>query len=101
MIIATGKTPVAKLVPLKSASKKRIPGRLKGKIRVSPEFFDPMTEGFVELPIFARPATRAGLLTGPHQDPFDRMLAAQALAGNIPLIGRDTHFDHFAIQRIW
>jgi prevent-host-death family protein len=43
VIIARGKTPVAKLVPLKSACKKRIPGRLKGKIRVSPEFFEPMT----------------------------------------------------------
>ena len=58
-------------------------------------------EGFVELPIFARHATRAGLLTGTHQDPFDRMRAAPALAENIPVISRDTHFDQFAIRRIW
>ena len=43
VIIARGKTPVAKLVPLKSSLKKRIPGRLRGKLRVSAEFFEPMT----------------------------------------------------------
>lgn len=42
VIIARGKTPVAKLVSLKPPSKKRIPGRLKGKLRVGPEFFEPL-----------------------------------------------------------
>jgi prevent-host-death family protein len=44
VIIARGKTPVAKLVALKSGSKKRVPGRLKGKIYIHPSFFDPMTK---------------------------------------------------------
>jgi prevent-host-death family protein len=43
VIIARGKTPVAKLVALKSAAKKRVPGRLKGKLRLHPGFFAPMT----------------------------------------------------------
>lgn len=43
VIIARGKTPVAKLVALKPAAKKRVPGRLKGKLRVHPGFFAPMT----------------------------------------------------------
>lgn len=58
-------------------------------------------EGFVELPILARHAVRAGLLSGPHKDPFDRMLAAQALTENVPLISRDAHFDSYAVRRIW
>jgi PIN domain nuclease of toxin-antitoxin system len=58
-------------------------------------------EGFVELPILARHAVRAGLLSGPNKDPFDRMLAAQALTENVPLISRDTHFDSYAVRRIW
>jgi len=44
VIIARGKQPVAKLVPLGAARKKRVPGRLKGKIRIFPSFFKPMTK---------------------------------------------------------
>ncbi len=58
-------------------------------------------EGFVELPILARHAIRAGLLRGPRQDPFDRMLGAQALAENVALVSRDPHFDLYAVRRIW
>lgn len=58
-------------------------------------------EGFVELPILSRHAVRAGLLGGANRDPFDRMLAAQALTENVPLISRDTHFDSYAVRRIW
>jgi prevent-host-death family protein len=44
VIIARGKKPVAKLVALNTQKKKRVPGRLKGKIHVHPSFFDPMTK---------------------------------------------------------
>ncbi len=43
VIIARGKKPVAKIVALEKRRKKRVPGRLKGKIRIHPSFFDPMT----------------------------------------------------------
>jgi prevent-host-death family protein len=43
VVIARGKKPVAKLVALEKPPKKRVPGRLKGKIRIHPSFFDPMT----------------------------------------------------------
>lgn len=58
-------------------------------------------EGFVELPIFARHAVRAGLLKGPHRDPFDRMLIAQAQLENLQLISKDSLFDDYAVRRIW
>lgn len=42
IIIARGKTPVARLVPIGASKKKRQPGSLKGKLRVGPEFFEPL-----------------------------------------------------------
>ena len=43
VIIARGKTPVVKLVPVRALKAKRVPGRFKGKIRIHPSFFEPMT----------------------------------------------------------
>ena len=42
-------------------------------------------EGFQLLAISAEHGIRAGLLSGPHKDPFDRMLIAQAQAENMPI----------------
>src|SRR5205085_8672547 len=36
-----------------------------------------------------------------HRDPFDRLLAAQAMAENIPLVSGDTIFDAYGVTRIW
>lgn len=36
-----------------------------------------------------------------HRDPFDRMLASQALVEGIPLIGGDAMFDAYGVTRIW
>lgn len=44
VVIARGRQPVAKLVALGSASKKRVPGRLAGQISYSADAFDPLTE---------------------------------------------------------
>jgi antitoxin (DNA-binding transcriptional repressor) of toxin-antitoxin stability system len=43
-IIARGKMPVAKLVPIGSAGKKRVPGSLKGQITYTSDAFDPLTD---------------------------------------------------------
>jgi len=44
VVIARGKKPVAKLVAIGAASKKRIPGSLKGQISYTPDAFDPLTD---------------------------------------------------------
>ncbi len=46
VVIARGKTPVAKLMPLESVRKKRVPGRLKGLpgYGFSESFFDPLPD---------------------------------------------------------
>lgn len=36
-----------------------------------------------------------------HRDPFDRMLIAQCLAENLPVLSRDATFDRYAISRLW
>lgn len=58
-------------------------------------------QGFEELSISVADAERAGRLPGPHRDPFDRMLAAQALARDLPVISVDTVFDSFGVTRLW
>ena len=47
---------------------------------------------FLELPISAKHALRAGLLPINHRDPFDRMIMAQAELENIPVITYDSAF---------
>jgi PIN domain nuclease of toxin-antitoxin system len=36
-----------------------------------------------------------------HRDPFDRLLIAQAMVENMPIIGVDKIFDEYAVQRLW
>ena len=43
----------------------------------------------------------AGRLPFHHRDPFDRMLAAQALREQMVLMSVDTAFDAYAVRRIW
>jgi antitoxin (DNA-binding transcriptional repressor) of toxin-antitoxin stability system len=44
VIIAKGRQPVAKLVALGSARKKRVPGRFAGKFSCSEDAFAPLTD---------------------------------------------------------
>lgn len=44
IVIARGKEPVAELTGIKKRRKKRVPGKWKGKIRIHPSFFDPMSK---------------------------------------------------------
>jgi len=44
VIIARKDQPVAKLVPIGAARKRRIPGRLTGQITCAPDAFEPLTQ---------------------------------------------------------
>ncbi len=44
IVIARGTVPVARLVPIAPAPKKRVPGRYKGMFTVGPEFFEPLPQ---------------------------------------------------------
>jgi PIN domain nuclease of toxin-antitoxin system len=62
---------------------------------------DLVRAGFEPLPVTVDHGIRAGLLPGPHKDPFDRMLVAQAQAENLAIVSSDTIFDGYGIRRIW
>lgn len=58
-------------------------------------------ERFEPLPVSVQHALRAGLLPGPHKDPFDRMLIAQAQSENVPVLTNDPAFDGYGVRRLW
>jgi len=60
-----------------------------------------LREGFTILDITANHATRAGLLPGPHKDPFDRMLISQAQAESVPIVTNERIFEAYGVRRIW
>jgi PIN domain nuclease of toxin-antitoxin system len=83
------------------ATKVRI-GKLPGAEVLERDFLDVMDDaGYTLLPINAGDALRAGRLPGQHRDPFDRMIAAQALADDLPVLSNDPKMDFFSVRRIW
>lgn len=56
--------------------------------------------GFEELPIRLAHAEGVHILPWHHRDPFDRMLAAQALAEGLTLVTRDPVFAHYAVKTL-
>ena len=36
-----------------------------------------------------------------HRDPFDRLLIAQAIVEQIPIVSADPAFDAYPVQRLW
>jgi len=83
------------------ATKVRL-GRLPGAERLEQDFLAVMEEaGYTQLPIDTASALRAGRLTADHKDPFDRMIAAQALALDVAVVSPDLQFDDFGVRRIW
>jgi PIN domain nuclease of toxin-antitoxin system len=83
------------------ATKVRL-GKLDQAMPLEQNFLAKMDEaGYNLLPIEASHALRAGRLAGDRRDPFDRILAAQALAEDIPILSMDPKLDSFGITRIW
>lgn len=83
------------------ATKVRL-GKLPSATVFEQEFME-LTErtGYILVPIEPEIALRSGRLIGKHGDPFDRMIAAQALALDVPLISNDVKMDQFGVRRIW
>ena len=59
------------------------------------------SQDFEELPVTVDDGARAGALPGPHSDPFDRMLIAQALSRNLTVVSIDERFDTYGVRRLW
>ena len=58
-------------------------------------------QGFEALSITMHHAEKAGRLAGPHRDPFDRMLIAQSLLEDMPIVSNELPFDAYGVRRIW
>jgi len=58
-------------------------------------------QGFAGLPIGLRHAQSAGSLPGPHRDPFDRMLMAQAMAEDLVLVSNEQIFGAYGVRVLW
>ena len=77
-------------------------GRLPGANVVAGDVMAAIEDhGFQPLAITVAHAERAGRLPGSHGDPFDRMLIAQALAHDLPLVSNESLFDRYGVRRIW
>jgi PIN domain nuclease of toxin-antitoxin system len=56
---------------------------------------------FTVLPISLEHAIAAGALPGPHKDPFDRMLVAQARIEDLAIATTDRVFRDYDVRVIW
>ena len=57
--------------------------------------------GIVILPITVEYSDKQIGLLHHHRDPFDRILASQAIVEGIPLLSKDATFDKYGVIRIW
>ncbi len=57
--------------------------------------------GFRPLPIDLKHAARVAALPFHHREPFDRLLAAQALEEDLALVTADPVFAKYGIRRVW
>lgn len=57
--------------------------------------------GFETLEISFRQTMGTVALPWHHRDPFDRLLAAQAIEEKLSIVSRDAIFDHYGLRRVW
>ncbi len=83
------------------ATKHRI-GKLPGVAAIAADLDQAIADqGFLGLPISPRHGQAAGSLPGPHRDPFDRMLIAQAMLEDLVLVSNEQAFDAYGVRRSW
>jgi PIN domain nuclease of toxin-antitoxin system len=58
-------------------------------------------QSFKPLAVSIEHGRLGGLLPGRHRDPFDRLLAAQALLEDLPLVTNDPAFAPFGVNVVW
>jgi PIN domain nuclease of toxin-antitoxin system len=72
-----------------------------GKLRVTPALLDYVEqEGFQPLPISLEHAFAAGSLPPHHNDPFDRMLVAQAAAEALTIVTRNPRIGAYGVPTL-
>jgi PIN domain nuclease of toxin-antitoxin system len=80
-------------LPVKSALRKlRLPADLPDRL----EQF-----AFEPLPVTDKHAWAVRSLPAAHNDPFDRLLVAQAVFERATIVSADAIFDQYGIARLW
>lgn len=83
------------------ATKNRI-GKLPEGSRLLNEWAHRLgVDGFKDLAITSAHAARAGMLPGDYRDPFDRMLAAQSLLEDLPVLTCDPQIAGLGAETRW
>jgi PIN domain nuclease of toxin-antitoxin system len=77
-----------------------------GKLRLARPFeemipLQPEVNGFAILDIRIEHLSLVRRLEFHHRDPFDRLLVAQALAEDIPILSQDRALDAYGVHRLW
>jgi PIN domain nuclease of toxin-antitoxin system len=73
-----------------------------GKLRVPDDLPERLAEfAFEPLPVTDVHAWAVRSLAPIHSDPFDRLLAAQALCERATIVSADAVFDAYDVTRIW
>jgi PIN domain nuclease of toxin-antitoxin system len=60
-----------------------------------------LSQEFIALDVTVAHAQRAGDLPLTHRDPFDRLLAAQAIHEGLHFVSNDEAFDRLGVARYW
>ena len=76
-------------------------GRLELPDTVENYIAGKIDEGYRLLPVEWTDAAAVERLPWHHRDPFDRMLVAQALARELPVVTRDRVFRKYRVTTIW
>lgn len=76
------------------------------KLKLSSPFRQWMEQAVADLELTVVPITleccdRQASLPFHHRDPFDRLLAAQALVEDVQVVSADEIFDRYGVVRIW
>ena len=96
----TDDTFVSLVTPWELAVKIRT-GKLELSSPLERFFSDCLAGGFHPLPIGLEHIYRTMDLPLNHRDPFDRLLIAQSLVEDLPIISNDKAFDAYGVERIW
>jgi PIN domain nuclease of toxin-antitoxin system len=78
----------------------------RGKLKVGSSFDQLIPHQLHEndivlLPIYAEHLSQVTILPLHHRDPFDRLMIAQSIVENIPIISKDSAFDAYRVKRLW
>ncbi len=76
-------------------------GRLRLPGTVEAYLAEKVAQGYRTLPVSWSHAAAVEALPFHHRDPFDRLLAVQALAERCPLVTRDRVFRRYGVRTVW